>query len=59
MQALAERLTGFFAGAAIASVDVLGFSSLKTVVPGADTLIGQRVEQVGRRGEVSDLRAQW
>jgi formamidopyrimidine-DNA glycosylase len=51
MQALAERLTGFFAGAAVTSVDVLGFSSLKTVVPGADTLIGQRVERVGRRAK--------
>ena len=51
MQALAERLTGFFGGASITSVDVLGFSSLKTVVPGADTLIGQRVERVGRRAK--------
>lgn len=51
MQALAERLGASVGGAAITSVDVLGFSSLKTVVPGADTLIGQRVSSVGRRAK--------
>jgi formamidopyrimidine-DNA glycosylase len=51
MQALSERLGVAVGGAAIESVDPLGFASLKTVIPAPDSLIGKRVTGVGRRAK--------
>lgn len=51
MQALAERLEELLDGATVVGVDVLGFSSLKTVLPGPDVLIGRRIVAVTRRGK--------
>ncbi len=51
MQALAERVFEFVDGATIAGVDVLGFSSLKTVLPGPEALVGRKVAAVTRRGK--------
>ena len=48
MQALAERLDAEFAGATLTGVEPLGFSALKTVVPGPETLVGTTLERVGR-----------
>jgi formamidopyrimidine-DNA glycosylase len=48
MQALAERLDAQFAGAALSGVEPLGFSALKTVAPGPETLVGATLERVGR-----------
>jgi formamidopyrimidine-DNA glycosylase len=49
--ALAERLSGRFAGAALAGVTPLQFSALKTVAPGPESLIGRPVGAVGYRGK--------
>jgi formamidopyrimidine-DNA glycosylase len=51
MQALSERLDDAFAGARIERVMPLQFSALKTVAPMYDTLNGQRLTGVGRRGK--------
>jgi len=51
MQALSERLGAVVAGASLARADQLGFTALKTVVPGPESLIGARLEAVGRRGK--------
>ena len=51
MQALAERLEEFLEGAEITGVDPLGFSALKTVVPGPDALVGTHLTAVRRRGK--------
>src|SRR5207302_8246594 len=51
MQALAERLGDAVAGKALAGVEPLQFSALKTVVPPFDALVGQSVVGVGRRGK--------
>jgi formamidopyrimidine-DNA glycosylase len=51
MQALAERLTDFLDGATFRGVDVLGFSSLKTVLPGPEQLTGAAVTGVSRRAK--------
>src|SRR4051794_41799700 len=51
MQALAERLDAVVAGKQFAGFDALSFSSLKTVVPGPEAFVGQRVERVTRRGK--------
>jgi len=48
MQALAERLDAEFAGATLTGVEPLGFSALKTVVPGPETLVGATLDRVGR-----------
>jgi formamidopyrimidine-DNA glycosylase len=48
MQALAERLDAELAGARLAGVETLGFSALKTVTPAADSLVGARLDHVGR-----------
>ena len=50
MQALAERLEEFLEGAEFTGVDPLGFSALKTVVPGPESLVGLHLRAVGRRG---------
>jgi formamidopyrimidine-DNA glycosylase len=51
MQALAERMEVAVGGAAVDAVDPLGFASLKTVVPGPDSVVGHRVVGVGRRAK--------
>jgi formamidopyrimidine-DNA glycosylase len=51
MQALAERLETALGGAEITGVDPLGFAALKTVVPPADSIVGQTVHSVGRRAK--------
>ncbi len=51
VHALAERLDQVAAGAELSAVDLLQFSSLKTVTPRADELIGRTLTRVGRRGK--------
>jgi len=51
MQALAERLEEFLEGAAFTGVDPLGFSALKTVLPGPERLAGSHLTAVRRRGK--------
>jgi formamidopyrimidine-DNA glycosylase len=51
MQALAERLEEFLEGATFTGVDPLGFSALKTVRPGPESLVGRRLDAVRRRGK--------
>jgi formamidopyrimidine-DNA glycosylase len=51
VQALAERLEAAVAGAPFAGAAVLQFSSLKTVSPRPESLIGATLERVGRRGK--------
>lgn len=51
MQALAERLTGSYAERELSRVDLLQFSSLKTVVPALDQVEGRRLTNVGRRAK--------
>jgi formamidopyrimidine-DNA glycosylase len=57
MQALSERLNDLFAGARLERVMPLQFSGLKTVAPMYDTLNGQTLRSIGRRGKflVMDL----
>src|ERR1700735_466111 len=51
MQALAERLTLFAEGRALARVDLLGFSSLKTFSPPVEDLYGLVVRSITRRAK--------
>jgi formamidopyrimidine-DNA glycosylase len=51
MQALSERLDEALAGKALARSQLLGFTSLKTVVPAPADLVGLPIEAVGRRGK--------
>ncbi len=51
MQALAERLTALVADTTLVSVDLLGFSSLKTYAPTIDSLLYHRLTSVGRRAK--------
>jgi formamidopyrimidine-DNA glycosylase len=51
MQALAERLALFAEGRALAKVDLLGFSSLKTFSPPVEELYGQVVRSITRRAK--------
>jgi formamidopyrimidine-DNA glycosylase len=51
MQALSERLDGFFAGRALEKATLLGFSSLKTFSPEVDELYGHALESVTRRAK--------
>jgi formamidopyrimidine-DNA glycosylase len=51
VQALAERLDAAVAGAPFAGATVLQFSSLKTVSPRPESLVGARLEGLGRRGK--------
>jgi formamidopyrimidine-DNA glycosylase len=51
VQALAERLDAAVAGAPFAGAAVLQFSSLKTVSPRPESLIGATLERVGRRSK--------
>lgn len=51
MQALSERLAVAIGGAAVESVEPLGFAALKTVVPAPDSMAGHQVVSVGRRAK--------
>jgi formamidopyrimidine-DNA glycosylase len=51
VQALAERLDAAVAGARFAGAAVLQFSSLRTVSPRPESLVGATLERVGRRGK--------
>lgn len=51
MQALSERLELAVGGAAVESVEPLGFAALKTVIPAPDSMVGHRVSGVGRRAK--------
>ncbi|HVA09394.1 MAG TPA: DNA-formamidopyrimidine glycosylase family protein [Acidimicrobiales bacterium] len=51
MQALAERLDAMVSGRALQKAELLGFSSLKTVVPSTDDLLGLLLESVTRRAK--------
>jgi formamidopyrimidine-DNA glycosylase len=51
VQALAERLDAFVAGARLVRAMPLQFSALKTVAPSPDQLAGQTLHHVGRRGK--------
>ena len=51
MQALAERLEERVGGAALADVQLIGFSGLKTFDPPPETLVGRTLVGTGRRGK--------
>jgi formamidopyrimidine-DNA glycosylase len=51
MQALAERLDNLLAGASLDGVDPIQFSALKTFDPPPESLVGRKLEGVGRRGK--------
>ena len=51
MEALAERLGDAVTGSVLEGVEPLGFSALKTVTPAPESLLGRRVESVGRRAK--------
>jgi formamidopyrimidine-DNA glycosylase len=51
VQALAERLDALLAGSTVSAIDPLGFSGLKTHDPPPQSLLGRRLERVGRRGK--------
>jgi formamidopyrimidine-DNA glycosylase len=51
MQALAERLDEAVGGAVFAGASPLQFSALKTFSPTAESMAGQRLGEVGRRGK--------
>ena len=51
MQALAERLEAAVGGHVLEGYEPLGFTALKTVAPAPDTLVGQKLERIGRRGK--------
>lgn len=51
VQALAERLDALVAGSTVSAIEPLGFSGLKTHDPPPESLVGLRLERVGRRGK--------
>ena len=51
MQALAERLDEAVGGRTLVGYEPIGFSSLKTVIPAPEALVGHGITQVGRRGK--------
>jgi formamidopyrimidine-DNA glycosylase len=51
IRALAERLDQVLAGAGLTALDMLQFSSLKTVVPRPSDAVGHGIEHVGHRGK--------
>jgi formamidopyrimidine-DNA glycosylase len=51
MQALAERLDAAVGGRTLVGYELLGFSSLKTVLPPPDVLVGHALRSVARRGK--------
>jgi formamidopyrimidine-DNA glycosylase len=56
MPALAERLDAALGGSSVEQVELLGFSGLKTVLPPGDSLDGEQLIEVGRRGTYLVLR---
>jgi formamidopyrimidine-DNA glycosylase len=51
MQALADRLDEFVGGRELTGYEPLGFSALKTFSPPPESIIGQTLQHVGRRGK--------
>jgi formamidopyrimidine-DNA glycosylase len=51
IRALAERLDQVLAGAELTALDMLQFSSLKTVLPRPSDVVGLGIQQVGHRGK--------
>jgi len=51
MQALAERLDANVGGHALTGYEPLGFSSLKTFAPPPESVVGDTLTRVGRRGK--------
>lgn len=51
VQALSERLDALLSGAVFRRATALQFSALKTVDPSPESLVGSRLERVGRRGK--------
>ncbi|MCU1429088.1 MAG: Fpg/Nei family glycosylase [Actinomycetia bacterium] len=51
MQALADRLDEWLAGSEMVAYEPLGFSALKTFDPPPESVVGQRLEHVGRRAK--------
>lgn len=51
MEALAERIGAALGGAALADVEPIGFSGLKTVTPAPESLVGRSLARAGRRGK--------
>ena len=51
MQALAERLQQAVGGRVLEGVEMLGFSGLKTVMAPGESLVGDRLGEVARRGK--------
>jgi formamidopyrimidine-DNA glycosylase len=51
VQALAERLDALLAGSTVSAIEPLGLSGLKTHDPPPESLVGLRLERVGRRGK--------
>jgi formamidopyrimidine-DNA glycosylase len=51
IRALAERLDQVLAGAELTALDMLQFSSLKTVLPRPSDVVGLGIEHVGHRGK--------
>lgn len=56
VQALAERLDAAVAGAPFAGAAILQFSSLKTVSPRPESLVGTTLDGVARRGKFVVMR---
>jgi formamidopyrimidine-DNA glycosylase len=56
MQALSERLDTELRGATLVAAEPLGFSALKTVVPGPEAMLGSTVQSVGRRAKYLVVR---
>ncbi len=56
VQALAERLDAAMVGAPFDGAEILQFSSLKTVSPRPESLVGAILEGVGRRGKFVVMR---
>lgn len=55
MQALAERLESWLAGATFEGYEPLGFSGLKTFAPPPEVLVGLALERVDRRAKYVSL----
>jgi formamidopyrimidine-DNA glycosylase len=55
MQALAERIEAWLAGATFAGYEPLGFTGLKTYDPPPDALVGATLERVDRRAKYVSL----
>jgi formamidopyrimidine-DNA glycosylase len=51
MQALADRLQEFVGGHVLTGYEPLGFSALKTFAPPPESIVGEVLERVGRRGK--------